>query len=191
MTTETSASSPSDDKSGSPSDESSRKQLELARAQGNAYGKAVEMMTQDEAHGRSTEHGDYLVGYAVEDAEGMYHFRDGGLEWQNPDDENAHIEIVVRDAHDGRFLPGLAVSVTVFDEAGTEVGSHDQPFLWHPWLHHYGRNWKLPGDGTYKLVVHVEPPRYMRHDKVNGKRFATALDVEFEGVDIETGQKKS
>ncbi len=178
-------------KSGSPSDESTRKQLALARAQGDAFGKAVEMMTQEEAHGEQVETDDYLVGYAVEEAEGMYHFRDGALEWQNPDDENAHIEIVVRDAHDGRFLPGLAVNVTVNDESGTVIGSHEQPFLWHPWLFHYGRNWKLPGDGTYKLAVHVEPPQYMRHDKVNGKRFAEAVDVEFEGVEIETGQKKS
>ena len=176
---------------GQPSDESTKKQLELAREQGDSFGRAVRMMVEEEASGEQTEVGDLLVGYAVEEAEGMYRLVDGNLEWQNPSDENAHIEIVVRDARDGRFVPGLEVTVTVRSEDGTEIGSHRQPFLWHPWLYHYGRNWILPKDGTYSLEVHVEAADFMRHDKTNGARFGEAVDVEFSAVEIETGQKIS
>lgn len=178
-------------KSGSPSKESTDEQLALAREQGLAYGKALAEMTTAEADdGSQVEAGDLLVAYAVEQAEGMYVWQDGQLRWQDPTDENAHIEIVVRDAYDGRYIPGLDVTVTLSTSDGTEVGTHEQPFLWHPWLHHYGRNWKVPGDGSYRLAVHIEPAPFMRHDKENGARFAQPVEVEWPGISIETGQKK-
>ena len=98
---------------------------------------------------------------------------------------------LVRDGADGRFVPGLSVSATLIDADGNEVGTHEQPFLWHPWLYHYGRNWKVPGDGMYTLRVRVEPPTYARHDKKNGVRYREPVEVEFRGVKIETGQKSS
>ena len=95
----------------------------------------------------------------------------------------------MRDAGDGRFLPGLTVHATLVDARGEEVGTHVQPFLWHPWLFHYGRNWKVPGDGDYTLRVRVEAPEYDRHDHENGCRFVEPAEVEFSGVKIRTGQK--
>lgn len=174
-----------------PSDEADEEQIRLAREQGHALQRAVEHMTRKEAHGAETTVGDYLVGYAVEEAEGLYELADGQLTWREPGAENAHLEIVVRDATDGRFIPGLSVHATLIDAGGNEVGTHEQPFLWHPWLHHYGRNWRVPGDGAYTLRVRIDPPRFARHDKVNGKRFTEPVEVEFTGVRIETGQKKS
>lgn len=176
---------------GSPSDESTEHQLELAREQGTSFGRAVAMMTSEEAHGEQTEAGDLLVGYAVEEAEGMYEWVDGQLVWQDPDEENAHIEIVVRDALDGRFLPGMDVHVSVFTQDGEEIGTHQQPFLWHPWLYHYGRNWALPGDGSYRLAVHIKPAAFMRHDRLNGARYSAPVDIEWPDVRVETGQKRS
>jgi hypothetical protein len=173
------------------SDEANQEQLRLAKEQGQAFQKALAHMTQKEAHGAEKPAGDYLVSYAVEHAEGMYHFHEGQLHWQEPQDENVHLEIVVRDGADGRFIPGLTVYATLMDSAGRKVGSHLQPFLWHPWLYHYGRNWQVPGDGEYILRVRVEPPHFMRHDKLNGKRFTEPTEVEFAHVKIETGQKKS
>lgn len=174
-----------------PSDEAKEEQLRLAREQGDAYQQALEHMTQKEAHGAQKRAGEYLVGYAVEDAEGMYHSQDAHLMWQEPQNENVHIEITVQDGADRRFIPGLTVHVTVLSSNEEEFGTHQQPFLWHPWLFHYGRNWKVPGDGTYTLRVRIEAPDFMRHDKTNGKRFAEAVEVEFTNVKIETGQKKS
>ena len=173
------------------SDEATQEQLQLAIEQGDAYQKALDSMVSKEAHGSEMRAGEYLVGYAVEEAEGMYHWMDGKLHWQDPQDENVHIEITVRDGADGRFIPGLNVIVTVIDDKGRAIGIYQQPFLWHPWLFHYGRNWKIPRDGIYTLRVHIEPPDFMRHDKKNGLRFREPVEVEFSNVKLETGQKIS
>lgn len=173
------------------SDEATLEQLELAKRQGEALGMAVQQMTQQEAHGEERVAGDYLIGYAVEDAEGMYMLQAGELVWYDPREENAHIEISVRDAADGRFIPGLTVRLSVFDSDDNEVGTHIQPFIWHPWLYHYGRNWVLPGDGLYTFHVYIEAPDFPRHDRANGRRYAESVEIEFTGVQIETGQKLS
>jgi hypothetical protein len=172
------------------SDEATRQQLELARNQGAAYVKALETMANRVADtGTEQRAGDYMVACAVEKAEGLYHPADGRLEWREPEQENAHIEIAVRDGADERFVPGLTVEVSVRDAAGREVGRHSHPFLWHPWLHHYGRNWELPGDGRYTIRVHIAPPTFARHDRENGRRFVEAVDVEFSNLQIQTGRK--
>lgn len=62
--------------SGSPtqarSTETSAAQLDLAWAQGEAYGRALASMTNAVAEdGGDQQAGDYLIGYAVETAEGM------------------------------------------------------------------------------------------------------------------------
>jgi Fe2+ transport protein len=172
------------------SDEADAHQLQLACEQGEALQHALEHMIEKVAHdGAETEAGEYRVGYAVENAEGMYHMRNGKLEWSEPEEENVHVEVSVRDGADGRFVPGLTVHATLLDADGNNLGTHRQPFLWHPWLYHYGRNRKVPGDGTYTLHIRIEPPEFCRHDKKNGKRFAEPVDVEFNNVKIKTGHK--
>ncbi len=172
------------------SDEAKPEQLDMARAQGETYLKALTHMAKEEADdGGEKKAGNYVVAYAVESAEGMYMLEDGELTWQEPEQENCHIEISVRDGADNRFIPGLKVTVTVEDKDGKKIGKNKQDFIWHPWLYHYGRNWKVPGDGKYTLRVHIEAPKFMRHDKKNGKRYAEDVEVTFEGVHIKTGQK--
>ena len=144
-----------------PSDEANAEQIKLSKAQGTAFQRALD------------------------------HMRNGQLEWRDPQNENAHVEVVVRDAADGRFLPGLTVYATLIDHNGIEIATHQQPFLWHPWLYHYGRNWRVPGNGTYTLRVRIEPPEFMRHDKTNGKRFAEPVELAFDDVTIQTGQKRN
>jgi uncharacterized protein involved in high-affinity Fe2+ transport len=123
----------------------------------------------------------------VEEAEGMYEWVDGELVWRDPNGKNLHVEVAVRDAADGRFVPGVRVLATLIDPDGNEVGTHEQPLLWHPMIYHYGRNWTLPADGDYTLRVRVEPPTFMRHDEVNGKRFTEPVEVEFTGVRVQRG----
>lgn len=163
----------------------------MAKEQGDTLGKALRHMTQEEADGEERRVGDYLIGYAVEHAEGMYMLQGSELVWYYPRDENTHIEISVRDSADRRFVPGLTVRLTVLDKEENEVGTHIQPFIWHPWLYHYGRNWVLPGDGEYIFQVYIEAPDFPRHDKKNGRRYAESLEVEFQNVHLETGRKIS
>src|SRR5689334_23211055 len=88
------------------SEESSSKQLELARRQGQALQAALAAMHEESDSGvQMREVGDYEIGVAVEEAEGMWHWHDGELRWQNPQEENCHVEVCVRDRADGRFVP--------------------------------------------------------------------------------------
>lgn len=170
--------------------EADKIQLEHAVAQGDAYRRALEYMAGQVAKdGGTTRAGDYLVGYAVEDAEGMYSFDDGDLTWNNPTEENVHLEVVVCDAGDGRFVPTAGVTATLITPSGKELGPHEQSLVWHPMLYHYARNWTVPEDGEYTLRVHIEPPAFMRHDEINGRRFLEPVDAEFTGVKIERGKE--
>lgn len=171
-------------------DEANLNQLELAKSQGKAYVKALRHMVELVAdRGGEKRAGDYVIAYALEKPEGLYHYQEGGLVWKEPQSENKHIEISLRDAADDRFVYGARVFVTLLDARGAQVARHEQHLLWHPWLPHYGRNWEVPGSGEYDIKVEVMPPKMPRHDKVNGRRYQEAVEVLFDKVpiEIETG----
>lgn len=172
-----------------PSDEGDRKGLELGRAQGDALGRTLEHMLKDVAHdGREVQAGEYLVAYAVEEAEGMWKPKDGQLQWVESGDENCHVEVAVRDTADGRLIPGLQVEATMLGEDGGEIGRKMLPLLWHPYLYHYGANFTVPGSGTYRLRVRFDAPDFARHDEKNGRRFLQGAEVTFVNVEVKAGQ---
>ena len=84
------------------------------------------------------------------------------------------------------MIPGLDIEVTLTGATGKEIGTHTQPLLWHPYLYHYGRNWIIPGDGSYSLRGRFPTPQSHRHDKTNGKR-SEGADVTFRNVKLKTG----
>jgi hypothetical protein len=174
-----------------PSDEVDERHLELARRAGDCYLEAADHMIEDVADtGDRAEAGGYVVGFAQEDAEGMYRLTGGTLEWEEPDeDENCHLEVIVADAADGRFVPGLEVRAGLQNAEGEGVDPTPIPFVWHPGLYHYGRNLSLPGDGEYTVTVDVKPAEFPRHDRENGDRYAEPVEVQFGGVRIETGSE--
>jgi len=172
------------------SSEATESQLAHAVAQGDAYRRALNYMANHIAgDGGKQPAGDYIVAYAIEEAEGMYSMEDGTLVWHNPGTANAHVEVAVQDGADGRFIPALDVTATLVSPSGEQFGPHRQEFVWHPMLFHYARNWELPEDGEYTLKVHIEPATFMRHDEINGKRFANPVDVEFSKVKISRGSE--
>jgi uncharacterized protein involved in high-affinity Fe2+ transport len=172
-----------------PSDEATAAQLKLAKAQGDAYAKALAAM--DKESGAQTQRaGDYEIAVVAERAEGMYHASGGQLQWMEPEHDNVHFEVAVRDAADGRFIPGLTVRIHVDKTDGGHVGAGELPFIWHPWLYHYGQNWWVPGEGDYRVQVRVEPPTWHRHDKTNGLRYQEPVQVEFT-VNVQPGQKRA
>ncbi len=174
-----------------PSDEADTNQIKMARKEGDAYQGSLEYMANEVADSGSRRiAGDYVVAYAQERAEGMYRLRgEGELEWTEPTDENCHLEISVSDAGDGRFIPYLDVEATLTSPDGETIGPFAVPFLWHPGLYHYGRNIKVPGDGRYTLDVHIASADFMRHDKINGRRYARSVDVKFTDVPVHTGRE--
>jgi uncharacterized protein involved in high-affinity Fe2+ transport len=173
------------------SDEADRHQIEMAKKEGAAYHASLKYMAEEVADsGGMTRAGDYIVAYAQERAEGMYSLKgEGELVWDEPTDENCHLEISVSDAGDQRFVPYLDITATLTPKDGKAVGPFEVPFVWHPGLYHYGTNIKVPGDGIYRLDVTIKPPTFMRHDEVNGKRYAETVDVTFDAVEIKTGQE--
>jgi len=175
-----------------PSEEGDREGLALGRAQGEALGQTLRHMIENVAdEGQELACGEYLIGYAVEAAEGLYISREGGLEWQEPDGENVHVEIAVRDAADGRFIPALDVIVTISEQGGAILGSHTHPLLWHPYVYHYGRNWHLPKPGRYRINVRFRAPTFARHDRKNGNRFREGAEITFDGVWINPTSHRS
>lgn len=98
------------------------------------------------------------------------------------------MEVAVCDAADGRLIPGLEVEATLTGPDGEDLGTHPLPLLWHPYLCHYGRNWKVPGEGAYTLGVRFPAPAFARHDEKNGRRSAEGAVHVFENVSIKDGQ---
>jgi uncharacterized protein involved in high-affinity Fe2+ transport len=173
-----------------PSNEAAADQLEVARAQGVAYRRALQAMDEESGAIAQTA-GEYLVAFVQENAEGMYGLDGGELVWHEADEEaNAHLEIAVADGADGRFVPGLDITLSLY-EGGTELFSTPMPFLWHPYLYHYGTNAKVPGRGPYDVKVHIAAPKYMRHDPVNGRRYAEPVEVSFSDRTFTPGRKES
>jgi hypothetical protein len=172
---------------GRASEESTEEQLAVASEAGKAYADALRAMG-DESGITAQVLGDMEIGVAIENAEGMYHLEGARLVWRNPTDEDAHVEVAVADARDGRFIPGLNVIVTLIGPKGEDLGTELVPFLWHPWLHHYGRNWRVAGPGEYEVHVHIDPPTFGRHDRMNGRRYAKARDATFR-IHVEPGRK--
>jgi hypothetical protein len=166
-------------------DEEAQRQMHLARAQGDAYGGALEHLVSTVAlDARQLRAGDYWLGYALEVAQGAYEWVDDELVWQEPADDSLRVVVSVRDAADGRFVPTARVLVTLVAPDGSANGPYEQPLLWDPVLYQYGRNWRVASDGEYVLRVRVEPPRFARNDRINGNRFAAPVEVEFSPVVI-------
>lgn len=172
-----------------PSEEVDANQIQQSRTEGEAYQTSATYMANTVANDGGTKQLDeFVLGYAQEEAEGMYHLKgEGEFEFVEPDTENCHMEIVVADAGDKRFVPYCDVTITL-ERDGEEHGPFDLPFLWHPGVYHYGSNIELPESGSYALHVTVEPPEFGRHDQQNGDRYGETCEATFEGIDVKTGQ---
>jgi Fe2+ transport protein len=172
-----------------PSEEADRRQLRQAKAEGKCYLASLDYMVNKVADaGGKQRAGDYIVAFAQEKAEGMYHLKRGKLRWMEPKNENCHIEVAVLDATDKRFVPFLSVRARISARSGKTIASFAVPFVWHPGLYHYGRNVTVPASGRYDLNVAIEAPRFMRHDRINGKRYAKRVAVTFRNIAIKAGK---
>lgn len=160
------------------------------RLRGNAVtmqNTELAVKTGESAPGRPDKKtsGDYEISYRIEPASGLYEFSAGKLEWKEPQGENLHLDVLVSDAQDGRFVPGLHIVATLIDGRGGQTASNHLPFVWDPQEHHYGSNMKVPQSGDYVLQVHVFPATFARAGKEQGKRFIADVHVSFDGVRID------
>ncbi len=164
------------------------KKIALEEDQGKAYSAALDLMKQMDNH-TEVEVDDYIITVAAEEAEGTYRVSGGGLKWHTPEEQfNSHIEIVVRDKHDRRFLPGLTISAKIKKDDRV-VATKDFPFYWHPFLYHYGTMLRIEEEGDYQLEVHIPAPTFPRHDEIKGKRFGKDVNVTIGPIKLEKGRK--
>jgi uncharacterized protein involved in high-affinity Fe2+ transport len=97
---------------------------------------------------------------------------------------------MVRDAATGRIVPELKVRTTILNSGREAVGTYSLPFMWHPWVSHYGMNVPAPGIGRYTIRVRSDAPSFRRYGGAALKRFNRAVDVEFRGVRFVTAGKR-
>lgn len=132
---------------------------------------------------------DYIVTIASEEAEGTYQLSSDGLKWQMPEKpKNTHLEIIVRDKHDNRFIPGLQIHGKVMKDDQV-IEEADFPFYWHPFLYHYGHNFHIDEEGEYHVEVHIPAPTFPRHDEIKGKRYPKDVTVKLGPIQLEQGRK--
>lgn len=167
-----------------------RKQEGLAREQGKAYAASYAMLMAEDPHAE-VEVEDYRITASFEPAEGMYGMGpDGTLRWETPrETDNQHFEVIVRDRLDGRFVPALDIHLRLHDEADAVVVETSVPFIWHPFVHHYGIDGQIPGEGDYVAEVMVAAPRFHRHDEIRGKRYERDVTVRLGPVHLTPGVK--
>ncbi|HEU4571811.1 MAG TPA: hypothetical protein VFR93_03925 [Candidatus Limnocylindrales bacterium] len=167
-----------------------KEQERLARQQGEAYGASYDRLMAEDPHAE-TEVDDYRVTASFEPAEGMYELKDDGtFHWMTPSDgQNQHFEVIVRDRRDGRFLPNLDVRMRLLDERDRVVADTEVPFIWHPFVLHYGVDGAIPAEGDYTAEVAIPAPRWHRHDEVRGRRYAKDVTVRLGPVHLTPGTK--
>ena len=153
--------------------------------------RAFDYAFQKDLYGGEKIRGGYLIAYSLEYARKLIYLPDNAPQWQDIHHENVHIGIAVHDEDDLHFVKGLTVTVTVIDANGFLIGSFEHALLNRPHLQHYGRNWALPGDGTYTLHVKVVTPEHQLKNVDTGKFYLSPVIVEFSHVAIKTGQINS
>lgn len=167
------------------------KKENLAKAQGTTYALALDEMKTEDIHAK-VEIEDYILSVACEDAEGMYMYNSQGkLHWMVPDKkDNQHFEVVVQDKDDKRFIPGLDVKAQLLNEDKKVIADMKVPFIWHPFLFHYGTNCSIPKKGKYFAVVTVRKPAFHRHDETFGKRYENDVNVTLGPITLTPGRKE-
>jgi hypothetical protein len=134
---------PLDVADGRSPEEELQRQLSLVRAQGDAYGQALDYLAGhqaiDSAHARA---GDVGISYLILPL----------------DETTVQIGVAVRASADGRFVPGAEVLVTVIDADGREHGPRRHPLVRHPVLYQYLRAWTIPGPPRHRLRIDVTIP---------------------------------
>lgn len=152
-----------------------------------ARGRALQAALQALGHPVHLQHaGDFLVAFFSTPAEGRYGC-DDGVRWREAaPDATTHLAVVVLDAGDNRFVPELDVELEVW--RGERLLHVHLPFEWHPALHHYGADADLPEGSDVVVVVRIAAPRYLRHDKVNGRRYAQPGVATFTAIELARGR---
>lgn len=158
---------------------------ELSKKLGDITNVCLNAFTEELVHTVKKTH-DYIVTVAFEVAEGKFvQQSDGDVDWETPEGfGNYHVEIIVQDRDDKRFVPYLDVHVRVYDADNNLVTESDAPFMWHPYLYHYGFDTPIPEEGRYTVEVQIKAPKFDRHHKSHGKRYVDDVTTRLSAVQL-------
>jgi uncharacterized protein involved in high-affinity Fe2+ transport len=164
----------------------SRQTAALARAEGDAIDRPIaELLRSADASGSQVRSGDYKVAVVVQAARGAWADRNGDLSYESANDNIgpiAHLDVSIRDAITGRFIPGLRVRATILDSHKREIDTYAAPFMWHPWMNHYGLNVPVPGKGRYTVRIRADAPAFRRFGSTALRKFNKDVDVTVRNV---------
>ncbi len=164
----------------------SRQTVDLARGEGDVIDRPLsEMLRSADVSGSQVRSGDYKVALVVHAARGTWEARNGELSYERPNNNIgpvAHLDVIVRDATTGRFVPGLKVRATILDSRRREIDTYSMPFMWHPWMNHYGLNVPVPGKGRYTVRIRADAPAFRRFGSTALRKFNKAVDVTVRNV---------
>ena len=156
-------------------------EAELLKPCNDALRASITALWQQSASGEEKPDGNYFVAYALEAAPSA---RMAALRRKRSREfvgnENARVNVLVRDSRTGRLIPFLALRSSL--ETPGEL--HDQRPLVpmrHPWFHLYGRFLHLQRKTSYRLRVTLEAPDFRRWGR-QSERFALPAEVVFENV---------
>jgi uncharacterized protein involved in high-affinity Fe2+ transport len=172
----------------------SRLSVDLARGEGMGVDEPLTaLLRSDNANGTQARSGDYRVAVVMQPARGEWRSGKGKLTYVDTDSSVGpvtHLDVSIRDATTGRFIPGLKVRATILDSRNKEVDTYTLPFTWHPWMNHYGLNVPAPKAGRYTVRVRAEAPSFRRYGSTALKTFNKAVDVRLIGVRVPVDEKK-
>ncbi len=163
----------------------------LVRSQGISFSLALDEMKEEDSYA-SKELDDYLLSVACEKAEGVYNYdQHGQLKWMIPAaGDNQHLEVVVQDVKDKRFIPQLKIEATIITQHNKPLQTIDLPFIWPPFLYHYGTNISIPTEGQYFVRITIKKPNFCRHDQELGKRYQNDVSLTLGPLNLTPGRKE-
>lgn len=167
----------------------SHEAVNLAREEGEAIIRPLTSILHSAGTSGSQQRaGDYNVAVVVGAAKGAWRAQNRKLSYDEPSiniGPVAHIDVSIRDATTGRFVPGLKVRLTILDSHRKEIDTYYMPFMWHPWMNHYGLNVPVPGNGRYTVRVRADAPAFRRYGSTALKKFNKPVDVSIRNVRFE------
>jgi hypothetical protein len=162
-----------------------KRQEELAKKLGDLINTSYAAHLEDLAHSVKRT-GDYIVTVAFENARGQYVKQTNGeIDWEDPAQFGMfHVEVIVQDRDDKKFIPHLDVFVRIYDKNNELVTESSAPYIWHPYAYHYGFDTVLPDDGSYHAELVIKTPNFDRQHTAHGKRYTDEVAVRLSDVEI-------
>jgi hypothetical protein len=154
------------------SNESNKRQLALAKAEGDSVSNCLKWLVSKTPEGSGQfDAGEYKITYVISKPEGWYELSNNNLNWSNPlPTSNAHFWLFVQEAADGRVVPPLDIKYKIINDKGNTTDENNLAYCWVPLVNGYGDNVKLSGTGNYKIEIEIAPPVYKTHVSYNGDR---------------------